>query len=50
MPVVIITDPAFDDIEKLDEKMRKRVYGAIEKLKKGNGRQGKLQGLKNVIR
>jgi mRNA-degrading endonuclease RelE of RelBE toxin-antitoxin system len=44
MPVVIITEPAFDDIAKLDNTTRKRVYKAIEKLSKGISRPDKLKG------
>jgi mRNA-degrading endonuclease RelE of RelBE toxin-antitoxin system len=47
MPVVIITDLAFDDIEKLDKDTRKRVYKAIESLSKGITRPNKLKGKGN---
>lgn len=43
MPV-IITEPAFNDIAKLDNKTRKRIYKAIEKLWKGGIRPNKLKG------
>lgn len=41
---VVILKSALKDIAKLDEKMRERVLKAIERLKKGNIKQGKLQG------
>ncbi|MEQ8191533.1 MAG: hypothetical protein ABRQ39_26440 [Candidatus Eremiobacterota bacterium] len=44
MPVVNITEPAFDDISKLDKKTRERIYEAIEKLSRGIIRSDKLKG------
>jgi mRNA interferase RelE/StbE len=41
---VVILKSALKDIAKLDEKMRERVLKAMERLKKGNIKQGKLQG------
>ncbi|HPZ10428.1 MAG TPA: type II toxin-antitoxin system RelE/ParE family toxin [Candidatus Eremiobacteraeota bacterium] len=43
MPVIILKS-ALKDIEKLDEKTRERVLKALDKLKKGKIRPGKLQG------
>ncbi len=46
MPV-IYTEKAEKDIEKLENKIRNRVYKAIEKIEKGIIRRGKLKGQDN---
>ncbi len=46
MPV-IYTEKAEKDIEKLEKKIRNRVYKAIEKIEKGIIRRGKLKGQDN---
>ena len=44
MPTVKISDSAFNDISKLDVKIRARVYKAIEKLSKEIIKPKKLKG------
>ncbi len=44
MPVVVILKSAQKDIDKLDDNIRKKILKALDRLKKGNIRQGKLQG------
>jgi len=43
MPVVI-TEPAFDDIARLDNETRARIYKAIEKLYRGEIKPVRLKG------